>query len=152
MRIVLQRVARAQVTVGGKIVARIGRGLLLLVGITHEDTDEDARYLAEKCANLRIFEDENGKMNISGLEIGAEVLAVSQFTLYADARRGRRPSFVRAAPPEESRPLFNRFVEFVREMGLPVQTGQFGEHMLVELVNDGPVTIILDSQELLQRK
>ena len=151
MRIVLQRVARASVSVNGEQVAQIGRGLLLLVGITHDDGDEDARYLAEKCVNLRIFEDEEGKMNISGLEIGAEILAVSQFTLYADSRKGRRPSFVRAAPPEKSEPLFNRFVEYLRKMGLRTETGRFGEHMLVELANDGPVTIILDSQELLKK-
>ncbi len=151
MRIVLQRVARASVSVNGEQVAQIGRGLLLLVGITHDDGDEDARYLAEKCVNLRIFEDEEGKMNISGIEIGAEILAVSQFTLYADSRKGRRPSFVRAAPPEKSEPLFYRFVEYLRKMGLRTETGRFGEHMLVELVNDGPVTIILDSQELLKK-
>ncbi|RKY76372.1 D-tyrosyl-tRNA(Tyr) deacylase, partial [candidate division KSB1 bacterium] len=122
-----------------------GPGLVLLVGIQHGDTEADVRYLADKCVNLRIFEDNAGKMNISALEIKAEMLAVSQFTLYADSRKGRRPSFVEAAPPEESEPLFNHFVQMLKTSGLKVETGIFGAHMLVKILNDGPVTIILDS-------
>ncbi|MCD6165580.1 D-tyrosyl-tRNA(Tyr) deacylase [candidate division KSB1 bacterium] len=145
MRIVLQRVKEASVQVNEKIVGQIGPGLVLLVGIQHGDTEADARYLADKCVNLRIFEDNAGKMNISALEIKAEMLAVSQFTLYADSRKGRRPSFVEAAPPEESEPLFNHFVQMLKTSGLKVETGIFGAHMLVKILNDGPVTIILDS-------
>ncbi len=145
MRIVLQRVQKARVEVSENTIAQIGAGLLLLVGITHDDTETDAKYLAEKCVNLRIFEDDAGKMNLSGLEVGAELLAISQFTLYADTRRGRRPSFVAAAPPEESLPMFNKFVEFLKSLGLKVMTGEFGARMTVDFINDGPVTIILDS-------
>jgi len=145
MRIVLQRVKEASVQVNEKIVGQIGPGLVLLVGIQHGDTEADVRYLADKCVNLRIFEDNAGKMNISALEIKAEMLAVSQFTLYADSRKGRRPSFVEAAPPEESEPLFNHFVQMLKTSGLKVETGIFGAHMLVKILNDGPVTIILDS-------
>ena len=145
MRIVLQRVQKARVEVSENTIAQIGAGLLLLVGITHDDTETDAKYLAEKCVNLRIFEDDAGKMNLSGLEVGAELLAISQFTLYADTRRGRRPSFVAAAPPEESLPMFNKFVELLKSLGLKVMTGEFGARMKVDFINDGPVTIILDS-------
>lgn len=145
MRIVLQRVKSARVDVDGSTVARIGPGLLLLVGVKRGDDEEDARYLAEKCVHLRIFDDPEGKMNISGLEVKAEILAVSQFTLYGDTRRGRRPSFTEAAPPDISQPLFDSFVAFLRESGLPVATGRFGAVMQVHLVNHGPVTLILDS-------
>ena len=146
MRIVLQRVSRACVDVDEKTIAEIGVGLLLLVGIAHQDTESDAQYLAEKCVNLRIFEDAEGKMNLSGLEVAAEILAISQFTLYADTRRGRRPSFIDAAPPEKSLPLFEKFVEMLRDSGLKVATGEFGSRMKVDFINHGPVTIILDSQ------
>ena len=147
MRIVLQRVQMARVDVGEKTVAQVGAGLLLLVGVTHDDTEADAQYLAEKSVNLRIFEDDAGKMNVSGLDAGAEILAISQFTLYADTRRGRRPSFIEAAPPEQSLPLFNRFVEMLKDSGLKVMAGEFGSAMSVDFINDGPVTIILDSRD-----
>jgi D-tyrosyl-tRNA(Tyr) deacylase len=150
MRIVLQRVTQAAVWVEGESVGKIGKGLALLVGIGNGDTEEEARYLADKCLQLRIFEDGAGKMNLSALDVGAEILAVSQFTLYGNTRKGRRPSFVEAAPPEISRPLFDRFVEMLRESGLKVETGIFGAHMLVEIFNDGPVTIILDSEDRLK--
>jgi len=147
MRIILQRVTEASVSVEDKIVGEIGKGLVLLVGIKNGDTEDDARYLADKCLQLRIFEDDAGKMNISGLEIGADILAVSQFTLYGNTRKGRRPSFVQAAPPEISSPLFDRFVHMLKESGLNVATGIFGANMLVRIYNDGPVTIILDSED-----
>ncbi len=150
MRVVLQRVTEASVSVDGKIVGQIGSGLVLLVGMTHGDTENDARYLTDKCLQLRIFEDEAGKMNISALEVGAQVLAISQFTLFGNTRKGRRPSFVEAAPPEISKPLFDRFVEMLRESGLKVETGIFGAHMLVKIFNDGPVTILLDSTDRLK--
>jgi len=145
MRAVVQRVKKARVSVEGRVVGSIGPGLVILVGICRGDTEDDARYLAEKCVNLRIFEDDQGKMNISSLDKGAEILAISQFTLYADTRKGRRPSFVEAAPPELSQPLFEKFVGFLRQSGLKVETGVFGAHMLVEIHNDGPVTLIVDS-------
>ncbi len=147
MRAVLQRVAQAQVTVNGEQVASIGRGYVVLLGVTHDDSDTDARYIAEKIASLRLFEDEAGKINLGITDIGGEVLVVSQFTLYADCRKGRRPSFTDAAPPEMAERLYLRVVEMLRELSLPVQTGVFGAHMLVSLVNDGPVTILLDSRK-----
>jgi D-aminoacyl-tRNA deacylase len=147
LRVVLQRVKSAQVDVSNETISKIGPGLLLLVGIGNDDDEEDARYLAEKCLNLRIFEDENNKMNISGLDVKAEILAISQFTLFADTRRGRRPSFTDAAPPVKSDPLFNRFVNMLLESSLTVKTGIFGAYMQVSLENDGPVTIILDSKD-----
>jgi len=147
MRIVIQRVSQAQVEIDGHTVARIGIGLVLLVGIMRGDSLVDASYLAEKCVNLRIFEDDAGKMNISGLEMNAELLVISQFTLYGDTRHGRRPSFIDAAPPTESLPIFDQFVSLLQQSGLKVATGRFGAHMNIELVNDGPVTIILDSRE-----
>jgi len=147
MRILLQRVTEASVSVNGKIVGEIGKGLVLLVGVKTGDTEEEARYLADKCLQLRIFEDEAGKMNVSGLEIGADILAVSQFTLYGNTRKGRRPSFVQAAPPEISKPLFDRFVAMLRESGLRVETGVFGANMMVKILNWGPVTIMLDSED-----
>ncbi|MFZ0802647.1 MAG: D-aminoacyl-tRNA deacylase [Terriglobales bacterium] len=145
MRAVVQRVSRAQVTVGGEVVGRIERGLLVLLGVAGTDQEADADYLAEKVAGLRIFEDDAGKMNRAVGEIGGAVLVVSQFTLYGDVRRGKRPSFDAAAPPEQARPLYEYFVERIRAFGLRCETGRFQEMMQVELVNDGPVTILLDS-------
>ena len=145
MRAVLQRVSRASVTVDSEMVGRIGPGLLVLLGVTHGDTAEKARWLAERTVGLRIFADEEGKMNRSVAEIGGAVLVVSQFTLYGDCRKGRRPSFVEAAPPEIAIPLYEEYVNGLRALGIPVRTGRFGAMMDVELVNDGPVTIILES-------
>ena len=144
MRAILQRVTEASVSVGGETVGQIGPGLVVLVGAGHGDTEAQARKLADKVVNLRIFPDEDGKFNRSALDEGAEVLVVSQFTLYADASRGRRPSFVQAAPPEVAEPLVERFVEFVREAGLKAETGRFQTMMLVRIFNDGPVTISLE--------
>jgi len=144
MRAILQRVTEASVSVGGETVGQIGPGLVVLVGAGHGDTEAQARKLADKVVNLRIFPDEHGKFNRSALDVGAEVLVVSQFTLYADASRGRRPSFVQAAPPEVAEPLVERFVEFVREAGLKAETGRFQTMMLVRIFNDGPVTISLE--------
>jgi D-tyrosyl-tRNA(Tyr) deacylase len=145
LRVVLQRVSRASVSVSGEKVSGIGRGLLLLVGVAHGDGEEQARWLAEKVAGLRVFGDEYGKMNLSAVDVGGEVLAVSQFTLLADTRKGKRPSFAHAAPPEEAEPLFDRFCELLREAGVEsIKTGRFGAMMDVELVNDGPVTIVLE--------
>lgn len=148
MRVLIQRVAKARVVVEGKETGKIGQGLLVLVGAGRGDTEADIRRLAEKTVNLRIFEDEAGKMNLSLLDVGGEVLVVSQFTLYADCRKGRRPSFTAAAPPEEGERLYLEYVKAVEEYGVKVATGVFGAHMHVELVNDGPVTIWLDSEEL----
>jgi D-tyrosyl-tRNA(Tyr) deacylase len=145
MKIVLQRVSEAEVTVKGESVGRIGPGLVLLVGVGHGDSEEQARYLAEKCLHLRIFEDDQGKMNRSLPDVGGQVLAISQFTLYGDTRKGRRPGFTDAAPPEQAEPLYERFVELLREGGVTVETGRFGQHMLVRIHNDGPVTLILEA-------
>jgi D-tyrosyl-tRNA(Tyr) deacylase len=145
MRAVVQRVSRARVTVNGETAGEIGRGLLVLLGVGAEDTRADADYLGEKIVGLRIFEDADGKMNRSVAEVGGELLVVSQFTLYGDARRGKRPSFDAAAPPEQARELYEYFVEKVRAAGLSCETGRFQETMQVELVNEGPVTILLDS-------
>ena len=145
MRAVAQRVSRAKVTVNGWISGEIGHGLLVLLGVGHGDTEADASYLAEKIAGLRIFEDADGKMNLSVQDVGGSVLAVSQFTLYGDVRRGKRPSFDAAAPPEPARRLYEFFVERVQALGLRCETGRFQEMMQVELVNEGPVTILLDS-------
>lgn len=147
MRSVLQRVARASVTVDEVTVSEIGRGLLVLVGVSAGDTVADAEATASKLAGLRVFPDETGAMNRSAVEVGAEVLVVSQFTLCADVRRGRRPSFSGAAPPEEAAPLVAAVAEGMREMGLHVAEGSFGAKMAVELVNDGPVTIIVETAE-----
>ena len=147
MRAVLQRVSSAQVTVAGEVVGRIGQGLLVLLGVANGDTEQDARYLAEKTAQLRIFEDEAGKMNRSLEEVGGELLAVSQFTLLADCRQGRRPGFSAAAPPAIAQALYERFVAILRERGLTVATGVFQAEMAVQLVNDGPVTMLLDSHK-----
>lgn len=145
MKVVLQRCKEAKVTVQGETVGSIGQGLTLLVGITHRDTEKEAAYLAEKIAGLRIFEDEEGKMNLSVTDIGGAILSVSQFTLYGDCRKGKRPSFIAAARPEQAEPLYNRFNEMLREKGLVVETGQFGANMDVALTNWGPVTIVLDN-------
>jgi len=145
MRAVVQRVSRAQVTVNGEITGQIGLGLLILLGVGRDDTEADAIYLSEKIAGLRVFEDAEGKMNLSVQDVGGSVLAVSQFTLYGDVRRGKRPSFDAAAPPEKAHPLYEFFVEKIRAAGLHCETGRFQEMMQVELVNEGPVTILLDS-------
>jgi len=145
MRAVVQRVSRAQVSVGEEVVGKIGAGLLVLLGVAKADTQVDADYLAGKIVGLRIFEDENGKMNLSLAETGGSVLAVSQFTLYGDVRKGRRPSFDEAAPPQLANELYEYFVSKIREAGFACETGRFQAMMEVELVNDGPVTILLDS-------
>lgn len=144
MRAVVQRVKRASVAVEGQVVAAIERGIVILVGVRSEDTEEAARWLAQKIAALRIFEDAEGKFNLALRDVGGAALVVSQFTLYADARKGRRPSFTDAASPEVAEPLIARFVELLRAEGIPVQTGVFGAKMLVEIHNDGPVTILLE--------
>ncbi|HLU12222.1 MAG TPA: D-aminoacyl-tRNA deacylase [Oceanobacillus sp.] len=149
MRVILQRVQRGSVTVDGQVTGTVGTGFVALVGVTHGDTKAEAELLARKTAHLRVFEDEQGKMNLSALEIGGGVLVVSQFTLYADARKGRRPSFIDAAPPEIASPLVDYYAERLRAEGITrVENGVFGAMMLVEIHNDGPVTIILDSNEL----
>ena len=148
MRAVVQRASRARVKVGDEITGEIGKGLLVLLGVGQGDSEGDANYLAEKVAGLRIFEDEAGKMNLSVGEIGGAVLAVSQFTLFGDVRRGKRPSFDAAARPERARELYEAFVEQVRALGLHCETGRFQEMMEVELVNRGPVTILLDSKKV----
>jgi D-aminoacyl-tRNA deacylase len=145
MRIVLQRARHGRVTVEGQVVAEIKRGMVLLVGVGPGDGEAQARGLAEKVAHLRIFEDSDDKMNLSILDSGGEALVVSQFTLYADTRKGRRPSFTGAALPDIAEPLVERFAALLRELGVPCQTGRFGAHMLVEIANDGPVTIWLES-------
>jgi D-aminoacyl-tRNA deacylase len=144
MRVILQRVAKASVRVEDKVISQIGKGLVVLLGIGHGDREEQAAFLAEKVANLRIFEDHQGKTNLSILDVRGEAIVVSQFTLYADSRKGRRPSFTDAALPDVAEPLVNRFVELLRVQGVHTQTGQFGAHMLVEIYNDGPVTIWLE--------
>ncbi len=144
MRALLQRVSKASVTVDGEVISLIGKGLVVLLGVGHGDGEEQAAFLAEKTANLRIFEDEQGKSNLSVLDIGGEAIVVSQFTLYADARKGRRPSFTDAAEPEVAEPLVERFVELLRGHGVPTQTGKFRAHMEVEIHNNGPVTVWLE--------
>lgn len=147
MRAVVQRVSRAKVSVNDWVSGEIGIGLLVLLGVGHEDAEADVVYLAEKLAGLRIFEDADGKMNRSVQEVGGAVLAVSQFTLYGDVRRGKRPSFDGAAPPEQARRLYEFFVERIQALGVRCETGRFQEMMQVELVNEGPVTILLDSRK-----
>ena len=152
MRIVLQRVSQANVTVDGKTVGEIGLGFLLLVGVTQSDTEEEAAYLARKVSTIRLFEDENGKVNLGLAEVSGAVLAVSQFTLYGDARKGRRPSFVHAARPEEADVLYQHFCNMLSAEGIPVEQGIFQASMKVSLINDGPVTLILDTDELMGKR
>ena len=146
MRVVLQRVSHASVTVEEKVIGKIHRGFLLLVGVTHDDAMEDMEYLVRKIVQMRIFEDEEGKLNRSIQDIGGEILSVSQFTLYADTKKGNRPSFSKAAPGDVALEMFEQFNGLLRDTGIPVETGQFGADMKVELLNDGPVTILLDSK------
>jgi len=148
MRAVVQRVSEAKVTVDDAVKGAIGTGFLVLLGVGREDGETDAKYLADKVARLRVFEDAAGKMNLSVFDVGGEVLAVSQFTLYGDARKGNRPGFIDAAPPEQGMALYREFVRHLGERGLKVAEGVFGAHMKVHLVNDGPVTILLDSKKL----
>jgi D-tyrosyl-tRNA(Tyr) deacylase len=147
VKALLQRVSRASVSVGGEVVGSIGRGLVVLVGVAGGDGDKDIQYLAQKIINLRIFADGEEKFNLSALDIGAEVLLVSQFTLLAETRKGRRPSFTDAAPPPQAEALFQKLVEQVRASGLKIATGRFQQHMQLEIHNDGPVTIMLDSRD-----
>lgn len=147
MRAVVQRVSRARVTVAGEVTGEVGRGLLVLIGVAEGDTQDDAAWIAEKVVGLRIFPDDEGKMNRSLVEIGGELLAVSQFTLLGDCRKGRRPSFIAAARPEEAVALYRAFVAEVQGQGIRVAEGRFQEHMNVELVNDGPVTLLVDSRK-----
>ena len=144
MKAVLQRVRRGRVSVDGDTIATIERGMVILIGVGKADTASEAEWLAEKCAVLRVFEDEQGKTNLSVQDVGGEVLVISQFTLYADTRKGRRPSFIDAASPEIAQPLVDHFVDHFEGLGVSVQKGVFGAHMLVEIENDGPVTIILE--------
>jgi D-aminoacyl-tRNA deacylase len=144
MRVLIQRVSQAGVTVDQQAISKIGKGLLILLGVGHGDGEEQVQFLAEKVANLRIFEDQDGKTNLSVLDVKGEAIVVSQFTLYADTRKGRRPSFIDAALPEIAAPLVERFVELLRGHGVPTQAGQFGAHMQVEIHNDGPVTVWLE--------
>jgi D-tyrosyl-tRNA(Tyr) deacylase len=148
MRMLLQRVSRASVTIDGAIAASICRGLVILLGVAKEDTEADARFLVDKALGLRIFPDDEGKMNRSVIEVGGSLLVVSQFTLYGDVRRGRRPSFDRAAPPDRARALYDYFVETARTRGVEVQTGVFQAMMQVDLCNEGPVTIMADSEKV----
>ena len=145
MRLVLQRVSRGSVRVDGQIIAKIGAGLVILLGIGSNDTEQQARFLAEKIAHLRIFEDNQGKMNLSLLDVKGEAIVVSQFTLYADTRKGRRPSFTNAGLPEIAQPLVDFFTRQLTTLGVPAQTGEFGAHMVVEIINDGPVTIWMEN-------
>lgn len=146
MKVVVQRSKQAKVVIEGEIVGSIDSGLVLLVGMTHEDTEADVKWMADKVANLRIFEDESGKMNHSISDVGGQLLSVSQFTLYGDCRKGRRPNFMAAARPEQAEQLYDLFNETLRSTGLVVETGRFGAMMDVELVNSGPITLILDSR------
>ncbi|HAQ06167.1 MAG TPA: D-tyrosyl-tRNA(Tyr) deacylase [Bacillus bacterium] len=146
MRLVVQRSKEAKVTVDGKITGAITKGFVVLVGVTHEDNEEDAAFLAEKVANLRVFEDTEGKMNLSLLDVAGEILSVSQFTLYGDCRKGRRPNFMGAAKPDHALSIYEAFNRFIQEKGIKVETGVFGAMMDVQLTNDGPVTLIIDSK------
>ena len=149
MRAVLTRVKSASVTIDGQVAGKIGQGFLILLGIGPEDNEQTCRYLAEKALGLRVFEDENGKMNLGLDQIGGQVLVVSQFTLYGNCRKGRRPSFAEAAPPELGNALYEKFLAICQELGYPPQHGQFGADMKVESINDGPVTLILDTDQLM---
>ena len=149
MRAVLTRVKSASVTIDGEVVGKIGQGFLILLGVGPEDTEKECRYLAEKALGLRVFEDENGKMNLGLSDVGGQVLVVSQFTLYGNCRKGRRPSFTEAAGPELGNAMYERFLAICEELGYPAQHGQFGADMKVESINDGPVTLILDTDQLL---
>jgi D-tyrosyl-tRNA(Tyr) deacylase len=146
MKALLQRVSQASVSFDGEMIGRIGRGFAILLGVAQGDTREDAEHLAQKVMNLRVFPDEQGKFNLSALDIQGELLVVSQFTLFADAKKGNRPSFTEAAPPDEAEPLFELFVELLHASGLKVEKGLFRQHLLVEIHNDGPVTLLLDSR------
>lgn len=146
MKVVLQRSKEASVKVNDDVVGEISSGFVLLVGVTHDDTEEDCRYLADKIVNLRIFEDENEKMNHSLLEVGGEILSISQFTLYGDCRKGRRPNFMAASKPDHAEKLYNQFNQMLEDKGIRVATGTFGAMMDVSLINDGPVTLILESK------
>jgi D-tyrosyl-tRNA(Tyr) deacylase len=148
MRAVVQRVHESSVSVDGRVVGRIGTGLLVLVGVGTDDDDDDARLIADKVAGLRCFSDEEGKFNRSILDVGGSILAISQFTLFGDCRKGRRPSFTEAARPETAAPLCELFVSTLRERGITVETGEFGAHMDVQLINDGPVTLLIDSKKV----
>lgn len=150
MRALAQRVSRASVSIEGLLVSAIKQGLVVLIGVGKGDSEPDAQYLADKIANLRIFSDEADKFNLSALDIGGEALVVSQFTLLADTRKGRRPSFTEAAPPEEAEPLIETFVQLLRAAGLKVETGHFRQNMLVEIHNSGPVTIFINSEDRLK--
>lgn len=147
MRALLQRVSEASVSIDGDVVGRIGSGFVVLLGISGEDTDDDSDYLVTKTLNLRVFPDAEGKFDLSALDVGAELLVVSQFTLYADTRKGRRPSFTDAAPPEKASAMFDDVLERYRASGLKVETGRFQAHMQVSIENDGPVTIMLESAD-----
>ena len=146
MRAVIQRVTEGSVQVNGQTLGEIDHGFVVLLGVTHDDDENDVNYLAEKIVNLRIFEDDEGKMNLSLIDVGGKLLSISQFTLYGDSRKGRRPNFMQAAKPEMANVLYEQFNEKVREFGIGVETGVFGEHMKVSLTNDGPVTLIIDSK------
>lgn len=147
MRAVVQRVKHSSVTVEGDIVGKIEKGLTVLIGITHDDTEKDINYILDKVENLRVFEDENGKMNLSVKDIGGEILYISQFTLYGDVRGGRRPSYTQAMAYDDAEKLFVRFISLARSREIPIQTGQYGADMKVEILNDGPVTILIDSKK-----
>ena len=147
MKALLQRVSKASVSVADEVVGQIGQGLVVFLGISRGDTEQDAQYLAEKTVGLRIFPDSEGRFNLSALDTGADLLVVSQFTLLADTRKGKRPSFTQAAPPQEAEALFEKFLSYLRSSGLRVESGMFQQHMLVKIHNDGPVTIMLDSKE-----
>ncbi|MBI4296805.1 MAG: D-tyrosyl-tRNA(Tyr) deacylase [Chloroflexi bacterium] len=147
MKVLLQRVTKASVSVDGELVGQIGPGLVVLVGVANGDTERDAQYLADKTVNLRIFADAAGKFNLSALDVKGELLVISQFTLLADTRKGRRPSFTDAAPPFPAAELFSQFIDAARKTGLKVEIGRFQQHMVVEIHNDGPVTVLLDSKE-----